>query len=464
MPSGKHVIPFMEGSTSSNLVSIPMVKVGLLVFCSEPEYSSRLTPRLFAVSQPTWKSTNDGIRQSVRPNVMIMVWFFCFFSRVQIPTPLLLAWFQVKRFLGDGIFMTDDKIWEIQRRLASPLFKKQSLDFMKTVFAEKAVHVKDLLYSWAKSGSVFDVQLLYLQYTLDSFGEIGFGMKFHTLGSQLSSNRESSFPYHFDTVQALLNSFFWDVPSRYGSGPKIFDNSLDEIDKFVDAALDNHQHGNDLLSSFIKLQDADGQPFPKKWIRDIMINFAIAGRDTTALLLTWATYCMMVFPGVQEKAREDVLSNVPPEEEISDDHLKKMKYIDNLLHETLRFFPSVPITSRIAHQDDILPGGIKISAGTSVTYSQYFLHHNPLYWDKPEEFLPERWEKQEMKHPFQYTPFHAGPMQCLGRHMAHIEAKILLTSLLRRFKFELVPNQKIIPTMGIVATAHPGMKVVVSTL
>jgi len=138
-----------------------------------------------------------------------------------------------------------------------------------------------------------------------------------------------------------------------------------------------------------------------------------------------------------------------------------MRYFDNVIQETLRVYPPVPSTSRHAIKDDTLPNGMKLKAGTTLIYSALFLHTNPKYWDNPSKFDPDRWNGLELKHPCQFTPFHAGPMQCLGRHMALIEAKILLIILFRKFKFTLAPNQSISAAHGITLGAVPGLVVTV---
>lgn len=70
--------------------------------------------------------------------------------------------------------------------------------------------------------------------------------------------------------------------------------------------------------------------------------------------------------------------------------------------------------------------GTIVKAGDRVNYHQYQLHRNPKYWDRPLEFIPERWTEKNIKHPFQFLPFHAGPMSCLGQHMAVNEGKLLV--------------------------------------
>ena len=123
------------------------------------------------------------------------------------------GWKSGKDLFGDGIFLTDDEIWAIQRKAATPLFKKNSLDFMKLVFNEKAVTFCNIMKEFARSKEVFDIQAYYMKYTLDSFGKIGFGTEFHSLHE---NPKEVSFASHFDTTQSLLSRFFWEVSSRFG--------------------------------------------------------------------------------------------------------------------------------------------------------------------------------------------------------------------------------------------------------
>lgn len=81
----------------------------------------------------------------------------------------------------------------------------------------------------------------------------------------------------------------------------------------------------------------------KKWLRDIIVNFAIAGRDTTAMLSTWAVSCLIKNPDTAEKVRAEigsVLGDRPP----TPDDLSQLKYLGNVLRETLRLYPSVPST------------------------------------------------------------------------------------------------------------------------
>jgi len=200
----------------------------------------------------------------------------------------------------------------------------------------------------------------------------------------------------------------------------------------------------------------------RKFLRDILVSFAIAGRDTTAVWMTWTLYALIQNPEIYAKViaeLDDVMGDkITPAPE----DLGRLKYFNNVLSETLRLYPSVPSVGRFAVKDDKLPDGTVVKAGTFVNYLNYYMGRSPIYWDNPLKFDPDRFNSP-MKHPFQYAPFHAGPMQCLGRHMARNEAKTLLCVLLKKFDFKADPKKPIIPYFGILMPARDGAHMFIKT-
>jgi len=242
-------------------------------------------------------------------------------------------------------------------------------------------------------------------------------------------------------------------------------DSVRYLDDFFNHQISVHSTtGTDLMAKFMNLRDSEGNLYPQHWIRDILLNFALAARDTTGQLLTWSTYALASNPDMLKKAKSEVLQVVGRHRVATDDDLKKMKYMDTVLKETLRLYPSVPQTTRVVVKEDVLPDGTKVKPGDRVIYMQYHLHRNPKYWEKPDVFMPERWNNPDLlKHAFQYLPFHGGPMQCLGRHMAHIEAKILLIRILQQFVFQLEMGKPVIPRLGVTLSAQEGIHIRYST-
>jgi len=175
----------------------------------------------------------------------------------------------------------------------------------------------------------------------------------------------------------------------------------------------------------------------------MLVNFFIAGRDTTAILLTWTAYLLSQHPDIENKVVAEI-DEVFQGKEPDFESLDKLVFLKAVLDETLRLYPPVPQNAKVAVEDDVLPGGINIPKGTIITYKTFALHRLTALWGKDAtEFKPERWLSPELRakmHPYQYIPFHAGPRLCLGMKQAFYEAKLLLTLLYQRYHLTTVPD------------------------
>lgn len=153
----------------------------------------------------------------------------------------------------------------------------------------------------------------------------------------------------------------------------------------------------------------DGKPFDDTQLRDFVLNFmcvseppsffyktlisssSIAGRDTTAQTLCWLFYNISQNPRVEAKLREEIAQNFTPSTPIDFETVKNLKYLKAAIDETLRLYPPVPLDMKMAVNDDVLPSGHRIPAGTAVNWAAWPMGRTWRLWDKPHEFYPERW-------------------------------------------------------------------------
>lgn len=105
----------------------------------------------------------------------------------------------------------------------------------------------------------------------------------------------------------------------------------------------------------------------------------------------------------------------------------------------LRYYPNAGASGRYTYEE-IKLGDYIIPKGRNIITAYHSTHHDPTHWEKPEEFMPERWteEFEHKKHPFQYLPFGAGERTCLGKQMATIEIRTIIAMLSQHFTFELL--------------------------
>ncbi|KAJ1298612.1 hypothetical protein BS78_01G467400 [Paspalum vaginatum] len=417
--------------------------------------------------------------------------------------------------LGDGIFNADGELWRKQRKTASFEFASKNLrDFSAIVFREYSLKLSSILSQAFKEGKVVDMQELYMRMTLDSICKVGFGVEIGTLSPDLPEN---SFAQAFDAANIIVTLRFidplWRLKRFFHVGSEaLLEQSIKLVDEFtysvirrrkaeiVEARASGKQEKikHDILSRFIELGEAgdDGSGFgDDKSLRDVVLNFVIAGRDTTATTLSWFTYMAMSHPDVADKlrrelcafeaerAREEGVALVPcgPDADetsfaarvaqfaslLNYDSLGKLVYLHACVTETLRLYPAVPQDPKGILEDDVLPDGTKVRAGGMVTYVPYSMGRMEYNWGPDAAtFRPERWINEDgafrNASPFKFTAFQAGPRICLGKDSAYLQMKMALAILCRFYRFQLLEGHPVqYRMMTILSMAH-GLKLRVS--
>ncbi|KAK2406627.1 cytochrome P450 704C1 [Trifolium repens] len=409
--------------------------------------------------------------------------------------------------LGHGIFNVDGELWKKQRKTASLEFASRNLrDFSTKVFKEYALKLSSILNQASFLNQQIDMQELLMRMTLDSICKVGFGVEIGTLNPNSPNN---SFAKAFDTANIIVTLRFidplWKIKKILNLGSEAqLDKSIKIIDDFTYSVIrtrkaeieDAKKNGqlnkikNDILSRFIELGEDNASD---KSLRDVVLNFVIAGRDTTATTLSWAIYMVMTHSHVAEKLYLELKTfeeNQAKEENVTlpqcddnDDHelfnqrvvqfskllnkdsLERLHYLHAVITETLRLYPAVPQDPKGVMEDDVLPDGTKIKAGGMVTYVPYSMGRMVYNWGpNASSFVPERWFKDGVlknESPFKFTAFQAGPRICLGKDSAYLQMRMVLAILCRFYKFNLVPGHPVkYRMMTILSMAH-GLKLTI---
>ncbi|KAI8345388.1 cytochrome P450 [Mortierella sp. GBAus27b] len=358
-------------------------------------------------------------------------------------------------FLGSGIFNADGEVWKTQRQLARPHF--QTSEFKDAALINR--HVDQLIKAIDKKlaadpGKPLEIQSIFTRFTLDEATEFLFGETVHSLEEE-----DSGFATSFNYAQSI-SAWRFRVPLwRYLVPKRRFLQEIKKLDEFVYKIIDNAikrreelernpasendekgGHAN-LLDHFLAAQQE--HDFTRKYLRDMLLNFLLAGRDTTASLLSWTMWYLCRHPDVVEKLKQEILDVVGPTAAPGYEDIKKLKYQKQVVNEVLRLSPPVPFNIRQSVEEDVLPNGYYIPAGTQVSYSAYCTHRLPELWGEDVlEFNPDRWgpERVGSIKQFMFVPFHAGPRICLGQNLAYTTAQVTLTRLLQQYDIEAVPG------------------------
>ncbi|PGH16458.1 hypothetical protein AJ79_01789 [Helicocarpus griseus UAMH5409] len=331
--------------------------------------------------------------------------------------------------LGDGIFTQDGQAWKHSRELLRPQFTRQQyqgLDIFRS-------HVDNLLLHIPDDGRSVDLQPLFFRLTLDTTTEFLFGKSVNSL-KETGLLKDKDFADEFDIAQNYVVQRFRLLDLYWLIGGKKFRRSCASVHRFVDEiieARDKHKQEDAEKSGRYVFFDAVAQDSKnREALRAQLINVMLAGRDTTACLLSWVFYHLSRHPDVLARLNAEIASIVGYKTSLTRDDLKKMPYLTNVLKETLRLHPSVPVNTRTANRTTTLPTGggpdrtspVLVREGENVAFCVYAMHRREdLYGKDAEDFRPERWDedlpllRDEKTAAWGYLPFNGGPRVCLGR-------------------------------------------------
>jgi cytochrome P450 len=370
--------------------------------------------------------------------------------------------------LGRGIFAIDHgphaidggKNWRLQRKIAVQIFTKSNFQtHMGDCFQRQAQNACEWI---SQNGSrPVDLQEVFRRFTMESIGNVFFSTDFGLLDGNIADGVRN-FGTCFDEANAALvklrdsSTLFYSfsdfcpapfdriVSLWYWSGRqrRDFVAKCEELRsharKIVETARADHKlsQRRDLLGLFMQ---QEGTAFDDDMLIDLVLSFSLAGRDTTASLLSWSAALLCQAPAVQAKLRDEVIAHVGATGTASFRVVDKMPYLKALLWEVLRLKPVVPLDSKNAVEADVLPDGTYVPRNARVFFFPYGVGQDKERWGNDvSEFKPERWMGKPLPSNFDFPVFQAGPRICLGMNMSLFEAGVMLVNLVQRF--ELLPR------------------------
>jgi len=373
-------------------------------------------------------------------------------------------------FLGEGIFAVDGHKWKAQRRSSSHMFKSRLMDTAAQIIGEHTQQLLNILERVRQDDQPIDVQDLFARFTLDCLFEIAFRQKLGCLSKETPFHRALDNVIYYIEERSLNPLFPWVDPwdGKIKENLKVVNDLAYSIirkrikeKKEEDAAEGKGEEeeekirGCDVLSFFLNHQDGD--QYGDKELRDVVINFFLAGRDTTTQLFTWSTYLLSQHPQC-EKELLDSLGGLEQNAIIDRQEAKTLAYLKAVLDESLRLYPPVPIDYKQCVQKDRLPSGYVVPEGDMIMWSAYAMGRSPKLWENPLKFQPERWlDPANPVNPQNHLPFQTGPRVCLGMNFAYMEAQIALGMIFRKYSFSLYGDEKPSLLTGVTPRAKNGM-------
>ncbi|XP_038721641.1 cytochrome P450 94A1-like [Tripterygium wilfordii] len=367
----------------------------------------------------------------------------------------------LKDFLGHGIFNSDGDLWKFQRKTAVHEFNTRSLRNFSVENARIEIFTRliPMIAKAGETGQVLDLQDMLERFAFDSICKLAFNVDPGCLGgdgtagsefmhafedaAQISSGR---FMYPFPILWKFKRFINWGSERSLRNSIKIVHDFADEIIRSRLEQRNEERKDEDLLSRFI----VDNENSPE-FLRDVVISFILAGRDTTSSALTWFFWLLASNKDVEENILNE-LETIRKRygKNIGDtynyDAIRDMHYLHAAISESMRLYPPVPLDTKSCLKDDILLDGTFIRKDWFVTYHTYAMGRMESVWGKDcRDYRPERWLENEMyrqESSFRFPVFHAGPRICLGKDLAYVQMKAIASSIIERFELDVQDKDK----------------------
>ena len=358
----------------------------------------------------------------------------------------------LKPILGDGIFLAEDEHWLHQRRSAVPGFQGIRL---KQMTEQMCAATEEMMARWESGpeaphrdeGAGLDLVPEMMGLALDIVLR-------SLLSYRLEGDDGARVMTALTTILREAERRVWSlVPLPLGvPTPRnlALKRSLGVLDDLVGRVVarrnETGERGEDLLQLLIDAQpDMAKAGMPDTLLRDQVLSTILAGHETTANALSWTFILLSRHPEILRKVQAeiaDVLGGRAPAFE----DLHDLVYTRQVFMEAMRLYPPVWTLSRQAMEDDELPG-VPVPKGTTVMLCSYAVQRRRQFWPNPEGFDPDRFTAEEIKRRPRHAwfPFGGGPRKCLGERFAMMEALVVLSMVLQRYRLELAPGQSIVP-------------------
>ena len=349
-------------------------------------------------------------------------------------------------WLGTGILCSSGEKWQRRRKLLTPTFHFSILEqFLPIMNSQVKVLVEKIQRNISEG---IDIENYLSSCTLDVICETAMGVKLNA-----QANAENPVADAMKEIDEIITQRIWtpfwiyDTIFQLSKTYKRYVQCLNTIHGFTldvisdrkkllaNAKTDEIVKDQPKKKAFLDLLLETGE-LGKEALKEEVNTFILAGHDTSTVTAKFCLFILGHNMDIQDKVfdeLEEIFQDSDRDATMED--IRSMKYLERCIKESLRLYPSIPYIGRLLTEPvDI--NGLKLPTGTAVSIDFYTLHRDEKYFPNPDVFDPDRFlpEKTAGRHPYSYIPFSAGSRNCIGQKFGMLEAKIILSTILRRFK------------------------------
>ncbi|KAJ9585741.1 hypothetical protein L9F63_002531, partial [Diploptera punctata] len=362
-------------------------------------------------------------------------------------------------WLGTGLLTSTGSKWHSHRKMITPTFHFKILENFVEVFVKKSEILVKKLENELGSEK-FDIYPYITLCALDIISETAMGIESNTQKEQMQSEYTNALNSLVDSIKFLFSVYTENMIEVFKLPPqgRRFNNYVKILQSFTNKIIQERKELFNtpcswriettveeigikrklaLLDLLLETSE-NGALLTDEEIREEVDTFTFEGHDTTTAAISWSLHVLTSHPDVQDKVYEELKdifgdSDRPPTMK----DLAEMKYLERVIKEALRLYPSVPMFARELREDVEIEWPLFLST-SSAQMIVFAINSTKEHFPNPEEFNPDNFLPEIIaeRNPYAYIPFSAGPRNCIGQKFAILEEKTVLSYILRNYKLE----------------------------
>ncbi|MGN9775808.1 cytochrome P450 [Micromonospora sp. H33] len=366
-----------------------------------------------------------------------------------------LFWRPVKRLFGEGI-LGEGQIWSASRRTLQPLFTAKRVGAMVDGMAETIAEAVDELGTPSPDGRTVDIGVEQARIVSRAIMRVLFADRISVPDAmRVIAAQDVIATAVIPRIVVPFAPLSLPMPGdrRFRRAVRIVDEVLVPIVRASRA----DGGGDDIISTLWRARTDDGRQLDERQVRNDTVAMFAATTETTINVLTWLWPHLDQHPDVADRLYEEI-ERVVGRGPVAREHLDRLPYTRMVLDELLRLYPIGWLIPRRAVADDVIDG-VRVEAGATVVASPLITQRMSAFWDRPDEFDPERFrpERVRARHRYAHFPFGGGPHQCLGMHLFYLEAQLIVATMLSRYRFRM--RSRGVPGLRLAAALRPQERV-----
>ncbi len=367
-----------------------------------------------------------------------------------------LFWRPIKRLFGEGI-LGEGQIWSASRKMLQPMFTAKRVEALVDGMATTIRDAVAELDEPSRVGRVVDISVEQSRIVCRAVMRVFFADKISVPDAMRVVDAQDVI------ASAVIPRIV--VPFAPLSLPMPGDRTFHRAKRVVDEVLvpvvrrtrEVAEEDDDVISTLWRARTEDGRQLDERQVRNDTVAMFAATTETTINVLTWLWPHLDQRPDVADRLYAEI-DRVVGDEPVRREHLRDLTYTRMVLDELLRMYPIGWIIPRRAVAADVIDG-VRIEAGATMVTSPLITQRMAQFWERPDEFDPERFRPERVRgrHRYAHFPFGGGPHQCLGNHLFYLEAQLIVATMLSRYRFRLARPG--VPGLRLAAALRPRERV-----